>query len=384
MVAARSGPARPRVAGDRRDTLGGRGARDPLALRLGRAGRRTARGGDRPPPSRRWSADVVAAAEADVIFYRLLCSYSQNVALRSLARGSWSIFRRGALAVIRRRRRPAARSPSTSDWMRGPERYTGRAAQSARTHMVDVARRYAVGVEAPRSESTRRARSRILVLVDEGRAAFGEGSVHSTTREGSVRGAGAGGRGSDSHSPRARDHDRHQLERKGQLTRSIRRRLGSRTCSSSASIAGRPAMAEVRAIRPAPGPARRRGARRARRRRALAWTRPRWSGWSPRCAPVTRPPRAGWRWRSSLGFLLARGRADLARVRAGQYRRGRRVIPRLTGRFADRLDQGLAHVGLRCPSFLLKSNGGHRPGRWRSASCCPGWPHRRCAVRPGG
>ncbi len=49
-----------------------------------------------------------------------------------------------------------------------------------------------------------------------------------------------------------------------------------------------------------------------------------------------------------------------------EYERGNTVVVdaylrRLTGRFADRLDQGLAHVGLRCPSFLLKSNGGQIP-----------------------
>ena len=49
-----------------------------------------------------------------------------------------------------------------------------------------------------------------------------------------------------------------------------------------------------------------------------------------------------------------------------EYERGNTVIVdaylrRLTGRFAERLDEGLTEVGLRCPRFLLKSNGGQIP-----------------------
>ena len=49
-----------------------------------------------------------------------------------------------------------------------------------------------------------------------------------------------------------------------------------------------------------------------------------------------------------------------------EYERGNTVIVdayirRLTGRFAERLDEGLAQAGLRCPCFLLKSNGGQTP-----------------------
>ena len=49
-----------------------------------------------------------------------------------------------------------------------------------------------------------------------------------------------------------------------------------------------------------------------------------------------------------------------------EYERGTTVIVdaylrQLTGRFAVRLDEGLTEVGLRCPRFLLKSNGGQIP-----------------------
>ena len=49
-----------------------------------------------------------------------------------------------------------------------------------------------------------------------------------------------------------------------------------------------------------------------------------------------------------------------------EYERGNTVIVdaylrRLTGRFAERLDEGLAEAGLRCPRFLIKSNGGQIP-----------------------
>ena len=49
-----------------------------------------------------------------------------------------------------------------------------------------------------------------------------------------------------------------------------------------------------------------------------------------------------------------------------EYERGNTVIVdaylrKLTGRFAERLDEGLTEAGLRCPRFLLKSNGGQIP-----------------------
>ncbi len=92
--------------------------------------------------------DVVAAAEADAEFHRLLCSYSQNVALRSLAEGLVETSRRGALAVYslpEAARRSIAQHVGIVDALVAGD--TGRAAELARTHMVDVARRYAVGVE---------------------------------------------------------------------------------------------------------------------------------------------------------------------------------------------------------------------------------------------
>jgi DNA-binding GntR family transcriptional regulator len=78
----------------------------------------------------------------------LFCSYSQNAALRSLAAGLVETSRRGALAVYSlpgAARRSIAQHVGIVDALVAGD--TGRAAELARSHMVDVARRYAVGVE---------------------------------------------------------------------------------------------------------------------------------------------------------------------------------------------------------------------------------------------
>jgi len=93
--------------------------------------------------------DVVAAADADADFHRLLCSYSQNAALRSLGDGLVDASRRGALAVYslpEAARRSIAQHVGVVDALIAGE--TVRAAELARAHMVDAARRYAVGVAA--------------------------------------------------------------------------------------------------------------------------------------------------------------------------------------------------------------------------------------------
>ena len=93
--------------------------------------------------------DVVAAADADADFHRLLCSYSQNAALRSLGDGLVDGSRRGALAVYslpEAARRSIAQHVGVVDALIAGE--TVRAAELARAHMVDAARRYAVGVAA--------------------------------------------------------------------------------------------------------------------------------------------------------------------------------------------------------------------------------------------
>jgi DNA-binding FadR family transcriptional regulator len=68
--------------------------------------------------------DVVAAADADADFHRLLPSYTRNAALRSLVGGHVGVV--DALVAAE----------------------TVRAAKLAREHMVDAARRYAGGVAA--------------------------------------------------------------------------------------------------------------------------------------------------------------------------------------------------------------------------------------------
>jgi GntR family transcriptional repressor for pyruvate dehydrogenase complex len=90
--------------------------------------------------------DVVEAARADADFHRLLCSYSQNSALRSLAHGLVEGSRRGALAVYslpEAARRSIAQHVGIVDALVASD--TARAAELARAHMVDAARRYAVG-----------------------------------------------------------------------------------------------------------------------------------------------------------------------------------------------------------------------------------------------
>ena len=91
--------------------------------------------------------DVVVAADADADFHRLLCSYSQNGALRSLAEGLVDGSRRGALAVYslpEAARRSLGQHLGIVDALVAGD--TLRAAELARAHMVDAARRYAVGV----------------------------------------------------------------------------------------------------------------------------------------------------------------------------------------------------------------------------------------------
>ena len=89
--------------------------------------------------------DVVAAADGDAEFHRLLWSYSQNAALRSLADGLVEGSRRGALAVYslpEDARRSIAQHGGVVEALVAGD--TARAAELARAHMVDAARRYAV------------------------------------------------------------------------------------------------------------------------------------------------------------------------------------------------------------------------------------------------
>jgi DNA-binding GntR family transcriptional regulator len=88
--------------------------------------------------------DVVAAADADADFHRLLCSYSQNAALRSLGDGLVDTSRRGALAVYSL---PEAARRSIAQHARRDAGDTV-ALPSRPPYMVDAARRYAVGVAA--------------------------------------------------------------------------------------------------------------------------------------------------------------------------------------------------------------------------------------------
>jgi DNA-binding GntR family transcriptional regulator len=93
--------------------------------------------------------DAVAAAEADAAFHRLLCSYSQNGALRALADGLVESSSRAALAVYslsEAAARSVAQHTEIVDALVAGE--TERAADLARSHMVDVARRYALGATA--------------------------------------------------------------------------------------------------------------------------------------------------------------------------------------------------------------------------------------------
>jgi GntR family transcriptional repressor for pyruvate dehydrogenase complex len=90
--------------------------------------------------------DVVAAAELDAAFHRLLCSYTQNGTLRVLTDGLIDGSRKGALAVYslpEAARRSLDQHTSVVEALAAGD--APRAAELAQAHMVDAARRYAVG-----------------------------------------------------------------------------------------------------------------------------------------------------------------------------------------------------------------------------------------------
>jgi GntR family transcriptional repressor for pyruvate dehydrogenase complex len=95
----------------------------------------------------------LAAAEADAAFHRLLGSYTQNTALRLLIEGLVSSTRRETLAVYSipeasersvRQHREIVAVLAASD--------RNAAAESARNHMMDAARRYATADPEPADE----------------------------------------------------------------------------------------------------------------------------------------------------------------------------------------------------------------------------------------
>ena len=98
-------------------------------------------------------ADPVAAADGDAAFHRLLSSYTQNDALRALMEGLIDASRKGAYA--------AYSLPDTAH--RSLEQHelivsalavsdVAGAAQLAREHMLDVARRYAAALHEAEGE----------------------------------------------------------------------------------------------------------------------------------------------------------------------------------------------------------------------------------------
>jgi GntR family transcriptional repressor for pyruvate dehydrogenase complex len=97
--------------------------------------------------------DPVQAAECDLDFHRLLCSYTHNGTLRSLAEGLIETSRQATLAVYSL---PEASRRSLEQHHRivhalaagNPEA----AARLAREHMVDAARRYAAGAVNEQAE----------------------------------------------------------------------------------------------------------------------------------------------------------------------------------------------------------------------------------------
>lgn len=96
-------------------------------------------------------SDAVGAAEADAAFHRLLCSYSQNEALRLLVDGLIDSSLRGGYAVYslpETAQRSLEQHRSIVDAL--ADSNVARAAEHAREHMIDVARRH---VAALRNES---------------------------------------------------------------------------------------------------------------------------------------------------------------------------------------------------------------------------------------
>lgn len=87
--------------------------------------------------------EPVAAAEADAAFHRLLCSYTQNQALRGLVDGFIDSSLRGGYAVYslpETARRSLEQHEAIVGALAGSD--VGRAAELARDHMIDVARRH--------------------------------------------------------------------------------------------------------------------------------------------------------------------------------------------------------------------------------------------------
>lgn len=100
--------------------------------------------------------DVVAAADLDAAFHRLLGSYTQNAALRILLDGLVENSRRGALAVYSlpetahrslAQHREIVTALATSD--------VARAGELSREHMIDAARRYAASENGAPPEGAR-------------------------------------------------------------------------------------------------------------------------------------------------------------------------------------------------------------------------------------
>jgi GntR family transcriptional repressor for pyruvate dehydrogenase complex len=88
-------------------------------------------------------SDAVAAAEADAGFHRLLCSYTQNEALRQLVEGLIDSSLRGGYAVYslpETARRSLEQHQAIVDALAASE--VARGAELAREHMIDVARRH--------------------------------------------------------------------------------------------------------------------------------------------------------------------------------------------------------------------------------------------------
>jgi GntR family transcriptional regulator, transcriptional repressor for pyruvate dehydrogenase complex len=88
-------------------------------------------------------SDAVGAAEKDAAFHRLLCSYTQNQALRVFVDGFIDSSLRGGYAVYslpETARRSLEQHKSIIDALADSD--VARAAECAREHMIDVARRH--------------------------------------------------------------------------------------------------------------------------------------------------------------------------------------------------------------------------------------------------
>ncbi len=89
--------------------------------------------------------DPVAAAEGDAAFHRLLCSHTQNSALRAFMDGLVEASHKGALAAYslpETARGSLEQHRAIVDALAGSN--VDEAARLAQAHMIDVARRYAV------------------------------------------------------------------------------------------------------------------------------------------------------------------------------------------------------------------------------------------------